>query len=239
MSRATLSRPRATAHQAAAPAAVPAEIAQPHFGYDVTKRALDIVVSAVGLVLAAPLFLLVAFAIKLESRGPVIYTHYRVGQHGAPFRCYKFRSMRDGAVNEREQLRHLDITGGPAFKTPADPRITRFGKLIRKTSIDELPQLFCVLRGDMSLVGPRPLPVEDYSNERQAELSERTNELMQSRLQVKPGLTGIWQVSGRSLIAFDRWMELDAEYLERRSLALDLWLLVRTVPAVLTSRGAL
>ncbi|HWO93605.1 MAG TPA: sugar transferase, partial [Dehalococcoidia bacterium] len=169
--------------------AIPLAPAQePHFGYFATKRAVDIAVALLALIALSPLFLVVAVAIKLDSRGPVFYRHTRVGERGRWFQCYKFRSMEEGADARWRELRHLDITGGPTFKCERDPRVTRVGRFIRRTSIDELPQLFNVLRGDMSLVGPRPpLPAEvdaytDYET---------------ARLSVAPGITCLWQVSGR------------------------------------------
>lgn len=200
-------------------------------GTRVFKRVLDIAVSAVCLVVLSPLLLMSMVLIKLTDRGPILYWQRRVGQFGAEFPFPKFRSMVVNADEIREQLLQENDHGGESltFKMKQDPRITRFGRIMRKLSIDETPQLWCVLKGDMTLVGPRPpLPseVEKYT------LRQRR------RLDVKPGLTCIWQVSGRGDISFTRQVELDIEYIESRSLWLDLKLLVKTVPAVLFGRGA-
>jgi exopolysaccharide biosynthesis polyprenyl glycosylphosphotransferase len=193
------------------------------------KRVLDVIVTTVILVLAAPFMLAMALLIKLTSRGPVLFAQTRVGLGGKHFTCYKFRSMFVDAEDRRDDILHLNELSGPVFKIRNDPRVTAIGRILRKLSLDELPQLFNVLRGEMSLVGPRPpLPreVEEYG----------PRELM--RLSVQPGLTCIWQVSGRSNLSFERWVELDLIYIQHMSLRLDMELLVRTVPAVLTCRGA-
>jgi exopolysaccharide biosynthesis polyprenyl glycosylphosphotransferase len=193
------------------------------------KRAIDLVISSLILLLGAPLWLLVALAIKLDSSGPVFFKQRRVGKDGRQFLLYKFRSMRADADRDLARLRQMNEAGGPLFKIKADPRRTRIGKLIRRTSIDEIPQLLNVLRGEMSLVGPRPpLPseVEEY------DLWER------GRLEVHPGLTGLWQVRGRSQLDFDEMVLLDLYYIENWSLRLDVQILLQTVPAVLFSRGA-
>ena len=193
------------------------------------KRGLDIGLSAIAIVFLSPLLLLVGLMIKLGSRGPVFYVQERLGRDGEPFKMLKFRSMYVDAHDQRMDHVERNIHDGPIFKIPDDPRITTIGKAIRRLSIDELPQLFNVLKGDMSLVGPRPpLPEEflDYgARERQ-------------RLLVKPGVTCIWQVSGRSDLDFQTWVDMDLEYIRTWSLRLDLSLLVRTVPAVVTGRGA-
>ncbi len=198
---------------------------------EAVKRALDLVVAAELLVLLTPLFLAVAAAIKLTDGGPVLFWQTRVGRHGRPLRFPKFRSMRVDAEAVKAQLAAANQHGanGVTFKMKSDPRITSIGRLIRKLSIDELPQLWLVLTGDMSLVGPRPpVPseVEKYT------VTDRR------RLDVKPGLTCTWQVSGRSDIPFDRQVELDVEYIQSRSVLVDIGLLARTVPAVLLGRGA-
>lgn len=193
------------------------------------KRALDLAVSAIGLVVLSPLLLLVALAVKLESPGPVLFRQRRVGRAGRTFTLYKLRSMRAGADREREELLARNEADGPVFKLRDDPRVTRLGRLLRRTSIDELPQLWNVLRGEMSLVGPRPpLPEEVRRYER----------WQRRRLSVKPGITCTWQVSGRSDLGFRRWMELDLAYIDGWSLWGDVQIVLRTIPAVLLGRGA-
>lgn len=193
------------------------------------KRLIDIVGSVVGLVLAGPVMLVIAAAIKLDSPGPVLFKQVRAGRHGRKFTMYKFRSMVTDAEALRARLEHLNEMDGPVFKIKRDPRITRVGRFVRATSIDELPQLFNVVLGDMSLVGPRPpLPSEV------AEYEPR----QRRRLSVKPGLTGLWQVSGRNQIDFDQWMKLDLEYIDNWSLWLDTKILFRTIPAVLRGTGS-
>jgi len=193
------------------------------------KRTIDVSGSAVLIVLLSPLLLLTAMAVVLTSRGPVLYVQRRVGRTGRPFRMLKFRSMRVQADDDRDNIIHLNEVTGPVFKIREDPRITRVGRVIRRLSIDELPQLANVLTGSMSLVGPRPpLPdeVEGYSQR------ERR------RLTVRPGLTCIWQVSGRSDVDFDTWIDLDLEYIDTWTLRKDVGLLLRTIPAVWSGRGA-
>lgn len=195
------------------------------------KRALDVVASVCVLSLLAPLFVLIALCIKLEDRGPVFFGQTRVGRHGREFRMFKFRSMHRDAEQRLKDLLRDNRHGndGVTFKIKDDPRVTRFGRWLRKYSLDELPQFYNVLRGDMSLVGPRPpVPREvmRYS------LSDRR------RLRVDPGITCIWQISGRNSVSFDRWMEMDHEYVENWSVALDLKILLMTIPAVLLRRGA-
>ncbi|NND04309.1 MAG: sugar transferase [Acidimicrobiia bacterium] len=193
------------------------------------KRAVDITVSMSALIVLMPLFIVVAAAIKLSSKGPVFFKQPRVGRLGEDFKFYKFRSMRTTAVYEKPQLRELNEKDGPIFKIKNDPRITRVGRVIRKLSIDELPQLAHVLSGKMSLVGPRPhLPEEVAAYDARAA----------RRLAVKPGITCIWQVSGRADLDFDTWIDLDLEYIDTWSLGLDAKLLVKTVPAVLSGKGA-
>lgn len=193
------------------------------------KRVIDTALSLAVLVVLAPLMLLVALLIKLSSPGPVFFIQKRVGMNQRQFKLFKFRSMVMDAEARKLDLEHLNERDGPAFKIENDPRITRIGKFIRKTSIDELPQLFNVLSGEMSLVGPRPpLPDEVKCYEW----------LFRKRLSVKPGITCIWQISGRNNVSFDRWMEMDHEYIENWSLWLDMKILLKTIPAVLFSRGA-
>jgi lipopolysaccharide/colanic/teichoic acid biosynthesis glycosyltransferase len=193
------------------------------------KRALDVVGASAGLVLLAPLLLLIAVAIKLTSRGPVLFRQLRSGHGNKPFWMIKFRSMVVDAEARKKDLAALNEQDGPAFKIRNDPRTTRLGRFLRRTSLDELPQLWNVLRGDMSLVGPRPLPVAE------AQACENWH---RRRLDVTPGLTCIWQVRGRSTVTFADWVRMDVEYIRSRSLWQDLKLLVLTVPAVWLRRGA-
>lgn len=194
------------------------------------KRGFDIVVAAALLLALSPLMVAVAVAVKLESPGPILFRQIRVGERGRPFRLWKFRSMVADAEARRGALENDGtMSGGVRFKSERDPRITRVGVWIRRLSIDELPQLVNVMRGDMSLVGPRPPIPQEV---RAYDLHERR------RLDAKPGLTCIWQVSGRSLIPFDEQVRMDIDYAQRQSWMLDLKLLLRTVPAVLRGRGA-
>jgi exopolysaccharide biosynthesis polyprenyl glycosylphosphotransferase len=194
------------------------------------KRAVDTVVSLAALIVLAPLMVTVAILIKTTSPGPVFFAQDRVGMNQRRFRIYKFRSMVIDAEEKKKELAHLnEIADGPAFKMKNDPRITKIGRFIRKTSIDELPQLFNVLHGEMSLVGPRP-PLPDEV--------KKYEWLFRKRLSVKPGITCVWQISGRSNITFERWMEMDNEYIENWSIWLDIKILFKTVPAVLLGRGA-
>ena len=193
------------------------------------KRIIDITGAAIALVLLSPVMLIAALAVKLTSRGPIIFKQRRAGLGGKPFTIYKFRTMCTDAEAQKSDLRTQSEQDGPAFKLTNDPRITTPGKFLRMTSIDELPQLWNVIRGDMSLVGPRPLPIDESNN---CDLWHRR------RLEVTPGLTCIWQIEGRSRVSFDEWMRMDARYIRRRRLAHDLWLLIKTIPAVVFSRGA-
>jgi exopolysaccharide biosynthesis polyprenyl glycosylphosphotransferase len=193
------------------------------------RRGMDIVGAVVGLVLGAPFLALIALAIRLDSPGPIIFRQMRVGAGGRLFEIYKFRSMHAGAEAELEQLRDLDETDGPIFKIHDDPRMTRMGRFLRRTSLDELPQLWNVLRAEMSLVGPRP-PLLDEVN--------GYVEWHKKRLEVRPGMTGLWQVSGRSLLSFDEMVLLDIYYIENWSLWLDFKILLRTIPQVLCGDGA-
>lgn len=193
------------------------------------KRALDVVVGLALLLIAVPLLALVALAVGLTSRGPVLFRQERVGHHGRRFVALKFRSMRLQAHEQRRDYLGMNECTGPVFKIRKDPRITRVGRLIRKLSLDELPQLVNVVCGDMSLVGPRPPLPEEY---------ETYDAYQRARLQVKPGLTCTWQVSGRSTIPFEDWIEMDLAYIRSWNLRLDLVLLLKTIPAVLLRRGA-
>lgn len=193
------------------------------------KRIIDIIGSFVGLIICAPVFGLIALLIKLEDGGTVFFRQERIGKWGKPFIMYKFRSMIIGADEVKDELLEKNEAGGVIFKMKRDPRITKVGYLLRRFSLDELPQLYNVLKGDMSLVGPRPHPtseVADYS------LSDRR------RLQVIPGITGLWQVSGRSNLTFDKQVALDIQYIESQSLWGDIVLLLKTIPVVLLGRGA-
>ncbi|GAB4259865.1 sugar transferase [Thermincola ferriacetica] len=195
----------------------------------VFKRLFDVIVSLTGIVVLSPLMLATALAIKLDSPGPVLFRQKRVGKNGQLFDFYKFRSMVPNAEELLAELAAANEADGPVFKIKEDPRITRVGKFIRKYSIDELPQLFNVLKGDMSLVGPRPpLPNE----------VDQYGDFEWRRLEVIPGITGLWQVSGRSDLSFHKWMELDIYYIENWSFWLDLKILLQTVPVVLTGKGA-
>jgi exopolysaccharide biosynthesis polyprenyl glycosylphosphotransferase len=194
-----------------------------------TKRAIDILVSCAALVLLSPLLLVVAVLVKVTSRGPVLFKQERVGQHGRTFHMLKFRSMVENAEELKARLLAQNDQAGPVFKMKRDPRITPVGRFIRRYSIDELPQLINILRGEMSLVGPRPpIPAE----------VARYEAWQRRRLSVRPGLTCVWQVSGRNEISFEEWMYLDMQYIDHWSLSRDLELIVRTVPIVLTGRGA-
>jgi exopolysaccharide biosynthesis polyprenyl glycosylphosphotransferase len=194
------------------------------------KRILDVTVAACALLLLAPILLIAAIGIKLTSPGPVFFLQERIGMNKRRFKIYKLRTMVPDAEKLMSALEKDNEAGGPVFKMKNDPRITRIGRALRKSSVDELPQLFNVLRGDMSLVGPRPLPVRDY---------EGFNEDWQRRrFSVKPGITCLWQVNGRSGVSFDQWMLLDLQYMDEWSLWLDLKILAKTVPAVIKGEGA-
>jgi len=193
------------------------------------KRVIDVILATLGLILAAPIMLLAAIAIRLESAGPVIFPQARVGEGGRLFTVYKFRSMQVGAEAIVEQLKDQNETGGITFKMRNDPRLTKVGRILRRFSIDELPQLYNILRGEMSMVGPRPaLPNEVAQYE----------EWHRQRLAAVPGLTGLWQVSGRSDVTFDEMVMMDIYYVENWSIWFDLKIMLRTIPTVLSGRGA-
>lgn len=199
------------------------------FGYLAAKRMLDVVLAVLGLVLLLPLLPAIVALIKLDSPGPILFRQKRVGQGGRLFTCYKFRSMIPDAESRKSELAGMNEATGPAFKIRNDPRITAIGHFLRRSSLDEVPQLFNVLLGQMSMVGPRPqIPAE-------VELYEPWH---RARLAVTPGITCLWQISGRSQVGFDEWMRLDLEYVRRRSLALDLKILLGTLPAVIARKGA-
>lgn len=193
------------------------------------KRVMDVTIAALGLAAFAPLFPLVALAIKLDSPGPVFFKQWRCGLRGRKFVLYKLRTMVEGAEALKPQLSHLNVMDGPAFKAPNDPRVTRVGRFLRRFSLDEVPQLWNVLKGDMSLVGPRPPLPEEVA---------KYEPWQRRRLAMKPGLTCLWQVSGRAELSFSQWMALDLAYIDSWSLGLDLKILARTIPAVLRGQGA-
>lgn len=197
--------------------------------YEVIKRVIDVVCSFVGVLVLSPLFIIIAIIIKFTSKGPVFFSQKRVGRDGKEFKMYKFRSMVVNAEELKEKLVAQNEMSGPMFKMKDDPRVTKVGKFIRKTSIDELPQLFNVLKGDMSLVGPRPsLPKEVAQFE----------DWMYRRLEVKPGLTCYWQVSGRNNIDFEDWMKLDIKYVDERSTWIDIRLIFKTVGVLFGDKNA-
>ncbi|MFR2067110.1 sugar transferase [Clostridium sp.] len=197
--------------------------------YKFCKRGIDVIVAGVGLILLSPIITIVACAIKLTSKGPIFFLQKRVGKNGKLFNMYKFRSMVVNAEELKEKLKHKNEMSGPMFKMKDDPRVTKVGKFIRKTSLDELPQLWNVLKGDMSLVGPRPsLPKE----------VEQFDSWMFKRLTVRPGLTCYWQVSGRNNIDFEDWMKLDVKYVEERNLWIDIKLIFKTVGVLFGDKNA-
>lgn len=193
------------------------------------KRLIDVVAASCLLVVGSPLLVMVAIVIKLTSRGPVLFRQARAGFHGRRFDMYKFRTMVAGAEDMLDQVLHLNEMSGPVFKAAEDPRLTAVGRFLRRLSLDELPQLVNVLKGDMSLVGPRPLPLYEAS---------RIKGSQRRRLAVRPGITGLWQVSGRNMVTFEEWMRMDLLYVDQWSLLLDLRILLRTIPCVLSGKGA-
>jgi lipopolysaccharide/colanic/teichoic acid biosynthesis glycosyltransferase len=192
------------------------------------KRAIDVLGASLGLIAAAPLFMVFGAIIKLTSPGPVFFTQLREGKGGRRFRMFKLRSMCADAHASQAQLRAFSVQDGPAFKMVHDPRTTKIGRFLRRTSLDELPQLLNVLLGDMSLVGPRPLPVEE---------SLQCKPWQRRRLSVLPGLTCVWQVRGRSTVTFEDWMRMDLEYLLDRSFSYDMRLMLSTIPTLVLKRG--
>ncbi len=193
------------------------------------KRLIDACAAAIAILLLSPVFLLTALAIKLDSPGPVFYRSTRLGHRARPFTFLKFRSMVADAERLKKDLEHLNEMDGPVFKIQDDPRMTRVGRWLRRTSLDELPQLFHVLRGEMSLVGPRPPIPEEV---------EQYEPWQRRRLSVVPGITCLWQVSGRNRIGFEQWMSLDARYIDSISFGTDLKILMRTLLAVVRTSGA-
>ncbi|WP_300385441.1 sugar transferase [Clostridium sp.] len=197
--------------------------------YIIAKRLIDIIGCLLGIIFLSPMLLIVAIAIRLESKGKVIFSQKRIGQYGEEFKMYKFRSMVINAEELKAKLTKQNEMSGPMFKIKEDPRVTKVGKFIRKTSIDELPQLVNILKGDMSIVGPRPsLPKE----------VEQFETWMTKRLEVKPGLTCYWQVSGRNNIDFEEWMELDVKYVNEKSFLLDIKLILKTVKVLFGDKNA-
>lgn len=197
--------------------------------YEVIKRLIDVICSFIGVVVLSPLFIIIAIIIKTTSKGPVFFSQKRVGKNGKEFDMYKFRSMVVNAEELKEKLAAQNEMSGPMFKMKDDPRVTKVGKFIRKTSLDELPQLWNVLKGDMSLVGPRPsLPKE----------VDKFEKWMCKRLEVKPGLTCYWQVSGRNNIDFEDWMKLDIRYVEERSTWVDIKLIFKTARVLFGDKNA-
>ena len=197
-------------------------------GYLWSKRALDLVLCLLALPLILPVFLLCVLAIRMDTPGPVVFTQSRTGRHGRRFRMFKFRTMVENAEELKASLQHLNILPPPDFKIIDDPRITRVGRFFRKTSLDELPQIINVMRGEMSLVGPRP-----------TSFAATTYDLWHtSRLEVVPGITGLWQVKGRNNTTFDERLRLDIEYIRRMSLRLDFKILLMTVGSVFSRAGA-
>jgi lipopolysaccharide/colanic/teichoic acid biosynthesis glycosyltransferase len=195
------------------------------------KNSFDFLGATSLLILLAPLMLIIAALIKLTSPGPVLFIQERVGLNKRRFKMFKFRTMSVDADELQKKLEELNEANGPVFKIKHDPRVTSFGKWLRKTSLDELPQLFNILLGDLSLVGPRPLPERDF---------QKFNQLwFNRRFSVKPGITCIWQISGRSETSFDKWILQDLEYIDKWSLGLDLKILFMTIPAVVRGTGAM
>jgi exopolysaccharide biosynthesis polyprenyl glycosylphosphotransferase len=209
---------------------VAVQVCSPGGWAGIAKRIMDIVLSSLLLALFAPLFAVVAILIKASSKGPVFFLQERIGLNKRRFRIYKFRTMVTDAEKMLPELERLNEVSGPVFKIKRDPRLTPVGGFLRRTSIDELPQLLNVLKGDMSLVGPRPLPVRDYQG--------FNEDWQRRRFSIRPGITCLWQINGRSSISFDQWMKLDLRYIDEWSLWLDLKILARTLPAVLRGTGA-
>ena len=197
--------------------------------YEISKRAIDIIGAGSGLLLLSPVIAIVACAVKFTSKGPVFFSQKRVGKNGELFDMYKFRSMVVNAEELKEKLAHQNEMSGPMFKMKDDPRVTKVGKFIRKTSLDELPQLWNVLKGEMSLVGPRPSLHKEVV---------QFEKWMYRRLSVKPGLTCYWQVSGRNNIDFEDWMKLDIKYVDERNIWIDIKLIFKTVLVLFGDKNA-
>ncbi|MCK6456258.1 MAG: sugar transferase [Phycisphaerae bacterium] len=198
--------------------------------YEIAKRAVDVVGSLIALALFLPVMALAAVLVMLTSPGPVFFRQSRAGRYGKPFRMYKFRSMVESAEDDKELFRTFnELPTGPCFKIKHDPRVTWVGRHLRRSSIDELPQLLNVLLGDMSLVGPRPLPLDEVRYDTPDQIL---------RMSVKPGLTCLWQISGRTEIPYEEWLALDVWYIRNRTFVLDLQIMLKTLPAILTGHGA-
>lgn len=199
-------------------------------GNKIAKITIDLVLGSIGFLLSLPLWAIIALAIKLNSRGPILFRQKRSGQYGEVFTMLKFRSMVADAEDQYQELAYLnEESSGLIIKIPDDPRVTSVGKVLRKFSLDEIPQFLNVIKGDMSLIGPRPPSPNEY---------ERYDNLQRRRLEAKPGLTGLWQVSGRKDTDFDFMVKKDIEYIEHQSLGLDLRILLKTIPVVFIGRGA-
>lgn len=196
--------------------------------YEFLKRIIDFIGALLGIILLSWLFIILAILVKCTSKGPVFYVSERIGRYGKPFKFYKFRSMRVGADAEVEQLLSQSSREG-TFKMKNDPRVTKFGKILRKTSLDELPQLFNILNGTMSIVGPRPCVRREFDS---------LNKEQKKRFYVKQGLTCIWQCSGRADTSFTEQVNMDLEYVNKRGFWFDVWMVLKTIPAVLFGKGA-
>ena len=197
--------------------------------YRIAKRVMDVVCSLTALIVLSPVFLITAAAILIEDGGPVFYVQKRNGLNGKVFSMYKFRSMCKDAERIHKQLLEKNELDGPAFKLKADPRVTKVGRFIRRTSIDELPQLVNIIKGEMSIVGPRPLPTYE---------TEQCSQYQRQRMLVKPGLTCYWQICGRSDVPFDEWIEMDLKYINERSLKVDVKIILKTIKTVFCGEGA-
>ena len=195
----------------------------------VWKRVMDIIGAPIAIVFLLPVIIYIAIAIKLTSKGPVVFKQQRAGLGGQPFTIYKFRSMVIDAESKKSEIMRFNERTGPVFKMKNDPRITHIGRFLRKWSLDELPQLFNVLFGDMSLVGPRPPTIDEI---------QKYDTWHKKRLEVKPGITCLWQIAARHEKCFEKWVRLDIEYAQKQSFLLDLKILLKTIPAVLSQRGA-
>lgn len=199
-------------------------------GKKIAKRAMDLMLGSIGFLLSLPMWGVIALAIKLDGPGPILFRQRRSGRHGRIFIMWKFRSMvADAEVRYRRLASLNEEPTGLIIKIPDDPRVTSVGKVLRKFSLDEIPQFLNVIKGDMSLIGPRPPSPDEY---------ERYNDQQRRRLEVKPGITGLWQVSGRKDTDFDFMVKKDIEYIEHQSFSLDLHILLKTIPAVLVGKGA-
>ncbi len=224
-----LERPRETA--TVPPSEEPAEefVIREPAAYRIAKRVFDLLVAVAALVLLVPIIPLIAIMIKLDTPGPVFFRQQRVGRRGCSFAFYKFRSMFVDADERKKEVEALNEQDGPVFKVRSDPRVTNVGRFLRRSSLDEIPQIFNVVKGEMSIVGPRPpLPSEVL----------RYQPWHRRRLEVTPGITCLWQISGRSHLSFNEWMRLDMEYLKQRSFRTDLLILFKTIPAVIARKGA-